>query len=203
VSAGRTAFAAVLVAVGGLVASGKSTLARALAARIGAEWIDADRVRESLLGGRWARSFDPGFEDEVYVELLRRAESSIDSGHLVVLDACFPLTRYRVAARALAQRHAQAFLFVECRVSFETARERLAARDALAHHPGWEQIYRDLAAHWQPICELAPDEHLVLHDGLCAPPIIQTNQVETAIAANGIRYLVHLHARNHLGKHGG
>jgi FMN phosphatase YigB (HAD superfamily)/predicted kinase len=154
--------AAVFVAVGGLVASGKSTLARALAARIGAEWVDADRVRESLLGDRWARSFDPGFEDEVYVELLRRAESAIDSGHLVVLDACFPLARHRVAARALAQRHAQPFLFVECRVSAETTRERLAARDALTDHPGWEQIYRDLAAHWQPVRELAPDEHLVL-----------------------------------------
>jgi predicted kinase len=162
VSPARAGFAPVLVAVGGLVASGKSTLARALAARIGAEWIDADRVRESLLGGRWAHSFDPGFEEEVYAALLRRAEVLLDSGRLVLLDACFPLARQRVAARALAQRHAQPFLFVECRVSAETARERLAARDALADHPGWEQIYRDLAAHWQPVCELAPDEHLVL-----------------------------------------
>lgn len=144
------------------MASGKSTLARALAARIGAEWIDADHVRESLLGGGWARGFDPGFEDEVYEELLRRAEIAIDSGQLVVLDACFPLARHRLAARALARRHAQHFLFVECLVSAATARARLAERDALADHPGWEQIYRDLAAHWQPVCELAPDEHLVL-----------------------------------------
>jgi hypothetical protein len=47
-------------------------------------------------------------------------------------------------------------------VSAATARARLAARDARAGHPGWEQIHRDLAAHWQPVCELAPDEHLIL-----------------------------------------
>jgi predicted kinase len=152
----------VLVAVGGLVASGKSTLARTLAARLGAERIDADRVRESLLGDRWDRSFDPGIEQEVYAELLRRAESVLDSGRLVVLDACFPLARHRLAARDLARRHAQPFLFVECRVDAATARARLAARDARAGHPGWTQLYRGLAAHWQPVRELAPDEHLIL-----------------------------------------
>jgi len=152
----------VLVAVGGLVASGKSTLARELALKLGAEQIDADRVRESLLGGRWAHSFDPGLEEEVYAELLLRAEVVLDSGRPVVLDACFPLARYRIAARALAERHAQPFLFVECRVSEATTRERLAARDDRAGHPGWEQIHRDLAAHWQPVRELKPGEHLVV-----------------------------------------
>ena len=154
--------APVLVAVGGLVASGKSTLARTLAARIGAEWIDADHVRESLLGGRWARGFDPGFEDEVYEELLLRAERLLESGRRVVLDACFPLARHRLAARALAQRHARTFLFVECRVSPAATHERLAARDAQAGRPGWTQIYRDLAAHWQPVEELEPEEHLLI-----------------------------------------
>jgi predicted kinase len=69
----RTGFATILVAVGGLVASGKSTLARELALKLGAERIDADHVRESLLDGRWVHSFDPGFEEEVYADLLRRA----------------------------------------------------------------------------------------------------------------------------------
>ena len=40
------------------------------------------------------------------------------------------------------------------------------------------------------------DEHLILHDGLCASPIIQAHQVKAAIAADRIGYLADLHARD-------
>jgi len=161
----------VLVAVGGLVASGKSTVSTALAERLGAPRIEADRVHVSLLKNpadrsvhesQWARSFASGFSDEVYAELLRRAEIVLDSGRPVVLDACFPTARQRMAARSLARARSWPFLFVECRAEEATRLGRLAARDARSERGGWLQIHRDLAARWQTPNEFAAAEVLTL-----------------------------------------
>ena len=63
---------ALLVTTGGLVASGKSTLARALAERLGARCIVADRVRAHL------RPDDAAFDEErVYAELFQEAEAAL------------------------------------------------------------------------------------------------------------------------------
>jgi predicted kinase len=165
----------ILVAVGGLVASGKSTVSRALAGRIGAPRIEADRVRDFLLGDRpgravhesqWARSLAPDFGERVYAELLHRAAIVLASGRPAVLDACFPRARQRAAAQALARSCGRPFLFVECRAEPDVVRSRIAARDAEADRPGWSKILDDLAAQWEPPDELDPDARLVLDTGL-------------------------------------
>jgi putative hydrolase of the HAD superfamily len=158
-----------LVAVAGQVASGKSTLARALAQELGAVCIEGDRVRRKLPQllhdpiheARWRRAFAPAFDEQVYLELLRQADRALASGP-VVLDACFPRASQRLAARSVARRRGAAFLFAECRVREQTVRARLALRDAESHHVGWQAIHDDLAARWEPVTELAPDEHLVV-----------------------------------------
>ncbi len=159
----------VLVVVGGQVASGKSTVARALAARLAAPRIEADRVRDFLLGDRpgrtvhesqWARSFEPGFEQEVYDEVLRRAAFALDSGRPLVIDACFSRARQRADARALARRCGRPFLFVECRAQPAALRTRLAERDS--ERAGWEEIHNELAERWEATDELAAEEHVVL-----------------------------------------
>jgi len=147
-----------LVLVAGLVASGKSTLAHALAARWHAVLLEADRVRGTLLAAaeaestgaeaRWRRDLSSGFEAEIYDDLLRRADAVLASGRPLVLDACFPRRSQREAARALAVRRGARFLFVECRVPEATAHARLAARNRADHHPGWETLYRRLADHF-------------------------------------------------------
>ncbi len=155
-----------VVAVGGLVASGKSTLARALAERLGAARVEADHVRNQVLVSRHAgdpiASLAPSLEDEVYDELLQRAAAEIEAGRPVVLDACFPRRSERRAARALARTHGRGFAFVECRVPPEVTRERLEARDRLPGRAGWQQIYDLLAAHAEPCDELEPGEHLIV-----------------------------------------
>jgi putative hydrolase of the HAD superfamily len=162
---------AVLVAVGGLVATGKSSLSRALAAAIGAECIQADALRDALLGkqageplheSRWERSFHPRLAEEVYAELLRRAEGELASGRPVVLDACFPRQGLRERARALARRSGCPFLFVECRIDAACLRARLAARSPEDAGARWQEIAADLAARWEPPQALAPDELLCL-----------------------------------------
>lgn len=164
---GRLALTPVVVAMGGAVASGKSTLARALADRLALPRVVADRVRDHLLRGSgphgsrrphgetagmggggargvhevdWVQAFAPGFQARVYAELLRRAAAVVGSGRAVVLDACFPRPREREAARALAQRHGLGFVWVECRVDGDTWRARLAERDAASPDGGWGEI---------------------------------------------------------------
>ncbi len=164
----------VLVAVGGLVASGKTTVSRALAERLGAPRIEADRVRDVLLGDRpgrnvheseWARSFSPGFEKEVTAELLRRADGVLGSGRAAVLDACFARACQRAAARALAGNHRRPFLFVECRVGGAIARSRLAERSGAVGDASWLRISEALARRWEASDELAAEQRVVLDTG--------------------------------------
>jgi putative hydrolase of the HAD superfamily len=154
------------VAVGGLVASGKSTVARAIARRLDAECIEADDIRHELLDrpaeilheARWVRELRPGFSDEVYRELLRRGAEAIDAGHSVVLDGCFPTAAWRESARLLALGSGARFLFVECRIPEGVSIERLSARDRAAGRSGWAELHRNLAEHYEPLDEPAPSE---------------------------------------------
>jgi len=162
-----------VVALGGMVASGKSTVAAALAARLAAPRIVGDRVREFLEGappGQAAApdqrlaSFAPGFEDAAYQVLFADADAVLDSGRTVVLDGGFPTAERRARARAVALRHGVPFLFVECRVAPEVARRRLARRDSegVLEGPAWEAVYEDYARRWEAPHEIPDDERVVV-----------------------------------------
>jgi predicted kinase len=163
----------VVVVLGGLVASGKSTVARAIADRMGAPRIVGDHVRAFRMGATPSHppsaaerleSLEPGFEERVARAFFAQAECVLDSGRAVVLDAGFPSARRRAAARALAKRHDVPFLFVECRIDAATARRRLAARDALPdEHGGWRAIYDAYLGRWEPPgVDIAQEEHVVV-----------------------------------------
>lgn len=162
-----------VVALGGMVASGKSTVAAALAGRLGAPRIVGDRVREFLEGappGQTAApdqrlaSFAPGFEDAAYDVFFADADAVLDSGRTVVLDGGFPTAERRARARALALHHGVPFRFVECRVAADVARRRLARRDAQAalDEPAWEAVYDDYAQRWEAPHEILEDERVVV-----------------------------------------
>lgn len=151
----------VLVAVGGGVASGKSTLAVRLAPLLGAAHFGSDEVRNEMpLAGLDA--FSRRFEGRVYAELLRRAERGLADGRSVVVDGCFSLAHEREGARAMAVAHGAPFLFVECRASQAALRERLAARDAEVEEPFWQIVADDLARRSEPVVELPEDEYRVV-----------------------------------------
>jgi putative hydrolase of the HAD superfamily len=155
-----------LVVMLGRVASGKSSVARELARRLGAVRIEGDLVRADLLSADSAavhevaewRTFTPGFAREAYQEFFRRAERALVTGHRVVLDACFARNADRLAARALARKLGVPFILVECRASEETIHARLAARDQTGGTRGWEAIHDDLLSQWEPLAEIAEDE---------------------------------------------
>ena len=159
-----------LYAVGGVIASGKSTLAEALGTIVRAPVIEADRTRKSLAGVEaktplseppFAGQYGPEQSARVYAELLRRAEVVLRSKRSVVLDASFRGRSDREAARELARRTGVPFLFVECQADAETCKQRLIER---ARGPsvsdGRLAIYDEFVAQYEPVAELAADQHL-------------------------------------------
>ena len=172
-SAGRRSLLEpVVVAVGGVIASGKSTIAEALGDRLSAPVIDADRTRKHLVGlAPTTRDTSAAFEgpyalamtDRVYAEMMLRASTVLESGRPVVLDASFRTEELRRAARDLATEHGVPFLMVDCRVRPEVCRERLVRRERESSiSDGRLAIFDEFCARVEPVRELSASELLVL-----------------------------------------
>ncbi|MEQ9195975.1 MAG: AAA family ATPase [Parvibaculum sp.] len=100
-----------LVAVGGLSGTGKSTLAKEVAARLGgaagALHLRTDVIRKRLFGaGPLDRlpdeAYAPGAGEKVYEEMCRLAREALGGGTSVVMDAVFAREEERRAAADLA-----------------------------------------------------------------------------------------------------
>jgi uncharacterized protein len=163
-----------VVAVAGIIASGKSTVAEQLAFRLGAPVVDADRTRKHLAGvgatspmhdAPWQGRYAPDMSERVYAELFRRGRAVLDSGRPVVLDASFRRREDRVAARSLAASTGVPFTVVECRAPADCCRARLVRRRAgrgASVSDGRLEIFDDFLAAWEPIDELPPEQHVIL-----------------------------------------
>ena len=162
----------VLVVVAGGIASGKSTIAERLAEDLSAPIVDADRTRKHMLGlaptahdgagtSAWQGAYAPAFTDEVYAEVLRRADAVLSSGRPVILEASFRTRRARAAARDLAISHGVPFRLIECVATKEIQRSRLAARDPRTSvSDATLGILDDFTAGWEPVNELPSTEHI-------------------------------------------
>lgn len=168
----RSLLSPMVIAVAGIIATGKSTVAAAIGAERSAPIIEADRTRKAMVGAQpteaihtdaWQGAYAPGMTEKVYAELMRRGEVVLRSGRPVVLDASFRKKSYRADARALAQRLDVPFVLVECGADPEVCRARLEERAKSASvSDGRLEIFDDFVASWETVDELNPDEHLVL-----------------------------------------
>jgi aminoglycoside phosphotransferase family enzyme/predicted kinase len=102
-----------LIAIGGLSGTGKSTLAHALAPRIGARpgalVLRSDVLRKALSGcdlfQRLPQSaYDPAFTERVFDELARGAGTALAAGHAVIADAVYLSPGQRAAIAAAARQ---------------------------------------------------------------------------------------------------
>jgi aminoglycoside phosphotransferase family enzyme/predicted kinase len=123
----------VVIAIGGLVAAGKSTLAEGLARRFGLPVISSDVARKQLAGVSLtdrgpATLYEAANHAPTYEEVFRRASYVLGSGRGVVLDATFRTPHDRARARQLAHTHGARFLFVHAVCDEQTLRERLHRR---------------------------------------------------------------------------
>lgn len=168
----RSLLSPALIAVGGLIASGKSTLAGRLASEMSAPVVDTDTTRKRMLGARpaehlregaWQGAYAPEITDRVYEEALRRARVVLASGRPVVLDASFRSRKTREAARELARSMGVPFRFIECRADPDASRQRLVAREREGGvSDARVELFDSFAARFEPVAELASNEHLVV-----------------------------------------
>jgi len=161
-----------VIAVGGVIAAGKSTIAERLGDACSAPIVDADRTRKHLAGvpaetpmreGAWQGAYDPEFTTHVYEEVFRRAGVVLASGRPVVIDASFRSRRWRALARELARTHGVPFHFVECVAPAEVCRARLKERAQSASvSDGRIEIFDAFCKSYEPPVELAPHERITI-----------------------------------------
>ncbi len=161
-----------VVVVGGVIASGKSTVAEHLGLEMSAPVIDADRTRKALLhveperrldDPAWQGAYDPAVTVAVYAEVLRRAEVVLASGRPVVLDASFRSRGLRAAAHRLAEKGGLAFRFVECRADPSLCKARLAERASeRGVSDGRLEIFDAFCARFEPVVELPAAEYTLI-----------------------------------------
>ena len=161
-----------LYAVGGLIASGKSSVAGRLANMLRAPHVEADRTRKRLAGldpltpwhdEAFSGHYTPAMTQAVYAELRRRAEVVLRSGRSVVIDASFRERAQRAALLELAERTGCPLAFLECHAPAELCRERLRKRaQGPSASDGRGEIFDAFARSYERVDELAPEQHLRL-----------------------------------------
>jgi uncharacterized protein len=159
-----------LIAVGGMIASGKSTVAQRIGELANAPVIQNDRVRKSLAGVQpltalhdqaFHGNYAPAQTEAVYAELLRCADVVLRSGRSVVLDASFRTRAKRRAARELAAKHEVEFRFVETHAPDLVLRARLAEREkSPSVSDGRLEVFDAFRASYEPVEELPAFEHV-------------------------------------------
>jgi uncharacterized protein len=149
-----------LVLVGGLPGTGKSTVARALAEQADAALLRSDELRKELAGldvtTDASASYRQGlYEPEqvarVYDELRGRARELLEQGVSVVLDASWTSAREREAAAELAEETSSSLVQLRCSVPLEVARARLTSRPR-EHEPSdaTEEVLDAMTGHDDP-----------------------------------------------------
>lgn len=126
-----------LVMVGGVMGTGKSTLAQALQREWGWAACSSDSIRKQLAGllpaqpqeaAYGAGIYSADWTTRTYQGLLEAAQVALEDGRSVIVDASFSRRADRLEMARLAARYGARAVFVECICSPEVARERLARR---------------------------------------------------------------------------
>jgi predicted kinase len=133
--------AVTLVLSGGLPGTGKTSLAGALADRLGWTVLSSDRIRKELAGITPEESaaapygtgiYDADTTERTYAELLKRAETLLGQGESVIIDASWTASPHRKAAAALAEHAYADLVALCCAVPAETAADRMRDRTGSA-----------------------------------------------------------------------
>ena len=146
-----------LVLVGGAPGTGKSTVARGVAASLGAVVLRSDEVRKELAGidprVHAPAALDEGIyeasvTDATYLELLARARGELEHGNTVVVDATWRHQTWRQAAAHLGDATSADLVELRCVAPPEIAAERAHRRlaDATDASDATEAIARALWA---------------------------------------------------------
>src|SRR5581483_8192445 len=129
--------APVLVAIGGLSGTGKSTLAHALAPGLGAApgavILRSDAIRKAMFAVPQTErlpddAYSQALGEEVYAEMRRNAWSVVHAGHAAIADAVFGIAEERSAIEAAARAAGVPFAGLWLTAERQVCEERLTSR---------------------------------------------------------------------------
>jgi predicted kinase len=132
-----------LIIIGGLPGSGKSTIAQSLSGQINALYLRADSIEQAI---RSSGILSPNAEigPAGYMAIYRVAADNLRLGHSVIADSVNPIEVTRTAYREIAERAGVRFLEVEIICSDEAEhRHRVETRRSTVEGltlPTWEQV---------------------------------------------------------------
>ena len=145
-----------LVLIGGLPGTGKSTLARGLAKDGNFEIIRSDAVRKELAGvpetHKAAGYYTSEWTERTYSECLGRAVDRLRDGGRVIVDASFSEEGHRATFIESAQRLGVPAMFIICRADPDLVRERLYNRRGDVSDADWA-VYEEMADRWERMSE--------------------------------------------------
>jgi len=156
----------------GLVGTGKTTLAQALAGRLGLVVISSDITRKRLADipvtehrfeeFSWG-IYSAEFSRMTYDRMFAEAGNILGEGDSVVIDASFIKAEERLKAKELAGENNADFMIIECTLEEESIRKRLAQRLAQgsASDGRWE-IYKPQKQQFEPVAEVEPQKHVII-----------------------------------------
>jgi predicted kinase len=153
----------VLVVLGGLPGTGKSTVARALAPRLPAMWLRIDVIEQAL---RVAQGLGEDVGEAGYAAAYALARFNLEIGGVVLADCVNPLAVTRAAWRNVAAQAGAPLVEVELICSDETEhRRRVETRTSDMEGfelPGWTAV---LARDYEPW----PEPHLIVDTARTSP----------------------------------
>ncbi len=129
----------VLVAIGGISGTGKTSVAQRAAPFIGAApgalHLRTDVERKVMQGVALGQAlpheaYGAGARDEVYRRVFKKAEIALHAGHSAIVDAVFPEGAARASLCELAQGAGVAFWGFWLEADASAIRQRIAARNA-------------------------------------------------------------------------
>ncbi|MCK9296349.1 MAG: AAA family ATPase [Desulfobulbaceae bacterium] len=168
----------------GLIASGKSTLARGLARQYSLAYYNTDVVRKELAGkapeSRQGSSlnegiYSPEFTRLTYDALLEHARWELGRNQSVVLDGSYHKRSERQRLVRCAAACGASFFFILCQCDEEETERRLAmrARNPLAVSDGTWEIFQRQKESFEFPDELPAGSLLVFDTSGAAPQLLQ------------------------------
>lgn len=162
-----------LIITTGLMGSGKSILARNLAAVLGAKVIRTDILRKEILNirpeERRLEKFGEGIYSEemsarTYEKAFEKAKAILAGGGSVIIDASFKRNEARLRAAQIAAEAGSGFFALQCECTSAVVRERLdrrikAGRDA---SDGRWELYEQQQRDYDKVTGLPKGSHILV-----------------------------------------
>ena len=173
----------------GLVGTGKTTLANALAKRLGLTVISSDIIRKQLAGippteHRFEAAatgiYSAEFTHRTYERMFTEAKSILNTRDSVILDASFINRTDRIKAMDLAKVTNAEFMAIQLELDEESVRKRLNERlKGTSVSDGRWEIYYPQKQKFDAVDEIPFENHLVIDAS--APLNEQVNKVVSRI----------------------